>query len=117
MSNLEFVHEWFRIAFILDLLSRFDKSISYVREGGITFSLAIIPDDWELLIKELKAISEWNGTIMEHSWSWIWHLQISQSQLIHIKLKLQILLKTTLQTTLTVAFMKRYYNMRPPMHF
>lgn len=67
ISNLEVAHEWLGIAFILDRLSRFDKNISYVREGNITFYLTIIPDDWELFIKELKAISEWNdyGTFSE----------------------------------------------------
>lgn len=60
ISNLEVAHEWLGIAFILDRLSRFDKNISYVREEGITFSLTISPDDWELFVKELKAICEWD---------------------------------------------------------
>lgn len=67
ISNLEVAHEWLGIAFIQDRLSRFDKNMTYVREGGITFSLAINSNDWELFIKELKSLREWNdlGTFSE----------------------------------------------------
>lgn len=60
ISNLEVAHEWLGLAFILDRLTKFDKNITYVRDGGITFSLAIKSTDWELFIKELKLLREWN---------------------------------------------------------
>ena len=60
ISNLEVDHEWLGIAFIFDRLSRFDKDITYVREDGITFSLVVKTEDWELFIKEVMNLREWD---------------------------------------------------------